>query len=340
MKVLVTGASGFIGQHLVRALSAQGHQVRYLLRPAASAPVNFNGRTQRVWGDMSDADSLHRAVEGVDQVYHLAAIRDRWGLSFKEYNTVNVQGTRHLLEAAARQGARFIYCSSVGVLGYPGVLNIDESFDYRTRDGKFKYHHTKALSEQLTLAYARTGRLEATVVRPVITYGPGDTYGMVTKLLTLLASGRFLPIGSGRNHVHLAYITDTVRGLILASESAQANGQVYILPGTRPITMQALIDLASSVVDQATPGWHVPLAVAKTAAWLFESAFALQRQLGLNLLGEEPFLTRDKIDTLTVNRGFDGTRAATDLGYYPTIDYAEGLAQTVAWARKAQLLPN
>lgn len=338
MKVLVTGASGFIGQHLTRALAAQGHQVRALVRPS-SGQIVFDGPIQPVPGDLTDAGSLRRAVEGVARVYHLAAIRDRWGLPYDDYHAVNVGGTRHLLDAAARQGARFIYCSSVGVLGYPGVLNIDESFPYRTQDGKYNYHHTKALAEQLALAYAREGRLVATVVRPVITYGPGDADGMITKLLTLLAAGRFVPVGSGQNHVHLAYVTDVVRGIILAGESERAMGNVYILPGPRPITMHELIALASAELGRPAPRWHIPLGPAKAAARLFEVLYALQRRLKLDLLGSEPFLTRDKIDTLAVNRGFNGQRAARDLDYHPTTDYPQGLVQTVTWARQIHLIP-
>lgn len=336
MNILVTGASGFIGQHLARALTAQGHQVRVLVR---RPPTNASSNGVRPFvGDLSDADSLRQAVEDVNQIYHLAAIRDRWGLSYRDYYTVNVEGTRHLLDAAVERGARFVYCSSVGVLGYPGVLGIDEGYAYRPEDGKYNYHHTKALAEQLTLEYAQKGRLAATVVRPVITYGPGDRYGMITKLLNLLATGHFLPVGDGRNHVHLAYITDMVRGIILAGECEQAIGRVYIIPGTRPITTKELVAEACNLLERPAPRWHIPLAPAKVAAWMFESVYTVQRHLGLCVLNSEPFLTRDKIDTLTINRGFCGHRAEQELGYHPVIDYPEGLAATIAWACQASFL--
>ena len=286
-----------------------------------------------------DAASLRRAVRGVDLIYHLAVIRDRWGLPYRDYYDVNVRGTRCLLNAAVAQGARFVYCSSVGVLGYPGVLDINEDCPYRPEDGKYNYHHTKALAEQLTLEYSRKGWLRATVVRPVITYGPGDTYGMVTKLLTLLAAGRFVSVGDGHNHVHLAYITDTVRGIILAGESERAIGRVYNLPGVCPISMRELIALACALLGRPVPRWHIPLVPAKAAARALESVYTLQRQLGLNVLGNEPFISRDKIDTLTINRGFSGHRAKHELGFYPTVDYAEGLALTAAWVFRPSSQP-
>jgi len=333
---LVTGATGFIGSHLVQALLESAHQVRILAR--APSAFRTHPHCQTILGDLTDPRATRTAAQGMDVVYHLAAIRDRWGVPYDDYHTVNVKGTRSLLNAAADEGARFVYCSSVGVLGYPGVLGIDEAFPYGAEDGKYNYHHTKVLAEQLTLDYARSGRLAATIVRPVITYGPGDEYGMVTKLLRMISAGHFIQVGSGRNHVHLAYASDTVRGIILAGESDRSPGQVYILPGTRPIAMNELLAQTCAILGRVTPCWRVPLTPAKGAAWMFESLFTLQRRLGLNVLGDEPFLTRDKIDTLTMNRGFSGQRAERDLGYRPSVDYAEGLTLTVGWARHAGLL--
>jgi len=338
MEILVTGASGFIGQHLARALAAQGHQVRVLLR-SSHIETCFNGATKPFLGDLTHEESLRPAVEGVDLVYHLAAVRERWGLSYKTCYDINVEGTRYLLDAAAEQRARFVYCSSVGVLGYPGTLDVDESYPYCTKESKYPYHHTKALAEQLTREYAQRGWLRAVVVRPLITYGPGDAFGVVTRLLVLLARGHFVPVGDGRNHVHLAYITDTVRGIILAGESEQADGQVYILPGTRPITVRELIAQACALLKQSVPRCHLPRLPSQTVTRLFKLMCAVQGQFGLQIWDNEPFLSRDKFDALMANQGFSGRRAAQDLGYRPAMDYADGLRLTVAWARQSHFLP-
>jgi nucleoside-diphosphate-sugar epimerase len=336
LKVLVTGSTGFIGKHLLQALLDEGYDARVLARSTSTPPAYPH--CDVITGDLTEPTVAQTAVQDVDAVYHLAAIRDRWGVPYEDYYAINVEGTRALLDAAVENDAQFIYCSSVGVLGYPSMLGIDEGFPYRPEDGKYNYHQTKVLAEKLVQDYVRLGKLPAVIVRPVITYGPGDEYGMVTKLMKMVSSGRYLQIGNGRNHVHLAYVSDTVRGIIQAGTFSQMNGQAYILPGTRPITMNELLSHVCTILGREVPRWHVPLAPARYAAWMFESLFTLQRRLGLNVLGEGPFLTRDKIDTLTINRGFNGSRAASDLDYCPRVDYVEGLARATEWGRRAGLL--
>lgn len=329
MRALVTGGSGFVGGHLVRALLARGYAVRALVRPASR--TDGLAGAELVCGDVTDAADCRAAVSGVDVVYHLAAIRDRWGTPYADYLAVNVEGTRNLLEAAAGQVGRFVYCSSVGVLGYPGVLDIDESFPLRPNDGKVFYHRTKAQAEEMALDFARQGRLATTVVRPVITYGPGDDWGMVTRLIAMLKQGTFVLVGNGRNHLHLCYVSDTVQGLILAGESGQSAGQVYIIAGPEPIILDDLVVKVCGLLERKPPRWHVPTWLARMAGGLLEGIYSAQARLGLRVLGQAPFLTRDKVDTLAGNRGFSIEKARCELGYAPVVSYDEGLGRTVEW---------
>ena len=331
MRALVTGGSGFVGSHLVRALLARGYSVRALVRPT-SRTDGLTG-VELAYGDVTDAASCRAAVAGVNVVYHLAAIRDRWGTPYADYVAVNAEGTRNLLEAAAGQVERFVYCSSVGVLGYPGVLDIDESFPLRPDDGKVFYHRTKAQAEEMALDFARQGRLSTTVIRPAITYGPGDDWGMVTRLIAMLKRGTFVPVGNGRNHLHLCYVSDTVRGLILAGESERSVGQVYIIAGPQPITLNDLVTKMCGLLGRKPPRWHVPTGLARMAGSVLEGVYSAQARLGLRVLGQSPFLTRDKVDTLVINRGFNTKKAQRELGYAPTVGYDEGLRRTVAWYR-------
>ena len=337
MRVLVTGGSGFVGGHLVRALLARGCAVRAMVRPTSQTD-SLDG-AELVYGDVTDAASCRDAVAGVDVVYHLAAIRDRWSIPYTDYVAVNVEGTRNLLEAAAGQVDRFVYCSSVGVLGYPGVLRIDESFPLRPDDGKVFYHRTKAQAEELVLDFTRQGRLVTTVVRPAITYGPGDDWGMVTRLIAMLKRGTFVHVGSGRNHLHLCYVSDTVQGLILAGESEQSVGQVYIIAGPEPITLNDLVAKICGLLGQKPPRWHVPVELVRIAGWVLEGVYAAQARLGLHVLGQSPYLTRDKVDTLAINRGFSIEKARRELSYEPLVGYDEGLKLTTAWLARTRVWP-
>jgi len=284
-------------------------------------------------GDLTDPNAARVAVKGVDTVFHLAAIRDRWGIPYQDYCRVNVEGTRHLLQAAADQGCRFVYCSSVGVMGHPGCLGIDESFPFAAGDGKYNYSHTKALADQMTLDYAAHGRLWATVVRPVISYGPGDTWGMLTRLIDMLAYGRFLPVGDGRNYLHLAYISDVVDGFLLAAGNEQANGRAYIIAGPAAITLNDLVRKLCGLLGVPLPRWHVPAGLARATGRGMEILYALKWRTGITALGSVPFITRDKVDTLALNRSYSTARAERELGLRPKVDYDQGLPLTVNWWR-------
>lgn len=332
MRILVTGGTGFLGGHLVRALLERGHEVRALVRRGSD--VRGLRGTELVYGDLTEPVNLTQAVEGVEAVYHLAAIRDKWGTPYEAYCEVNVKGTQNLLDTTAGQVNKFIYCSTAGVARYPGNLQADESLPYNTDGrGQYGYHHTKALAEQLTLKYAYTGRVPATVVRPALVYGPGDAWGMMTRLVTMLARGRFALIGDGRNHLHLVYVDDVIRAFLLAGESSRSVGQVYIIAGPSLITLNSLVAKVCALLGVRPPRWHIPVRVAKVAGWMLERVYAIKGKLDISVLGETPFLTRDKVDTLAVNRGFSSAKAQRELGYLPTVGYDEGLRYTIDWFR-------
>lgn len=337
MKTLITGATGFIGSNLATTLRDRGHTVQALVRPA-SADRLPEGITP-IENDLARPANLSTALKGVQTVYHLAAVRDQWGVPYQVYHQVNVQGTRALLEAAAAQGvSRFVYCSSVGVAEYPGRLNADETLPHHWERSKHNYHHTKALAEDLVLGYARENQLATTVVRPCITYGPGDTWGMLPRMAAMLARGRYVMAGAGHNHVHLAYITDIVQGLLLAGEREQAMGQVYILAGPAPIRMADLIARLCAALQAPPPRWRLPATPLWLAGALLEVVYTLKNRLGIKALGQTPFLTRSKVNTVTLDSGFSTAKARAELGYQPRVDYDEGLQRAIEWYRAHGLL--
>ncbi len=327
MKAFVTGATGFIGGALAAGLADQGWEVRLLARPASRGKITNPNRYTIVEGDLdADPGLLRDAADGCDVVFHAAAIRNRWGTPPHEYRQANVEGTRRLLDAAIGRARRFVYVSSVGVLGWPGVRGIDESFPVHQNSAKADYHSTKAEAEGLVRE--RGGDIEAVVSRPTITYGPGDADGMVTRLAAMIAGGRFVRVGRGTNHVHLTYIDDMVRGLILTGTHPAAAGQTFILAGPESIAVRDLVARIEQALGLPPRNLYVPEAVARPLAWGVESLYRLAS--AVTTTGCPP-LTRDKIDTLCVHRGFSSAKATALLGYAPRVDYDEGLARTLAW---------
>jgi nucleoside-diphosphate-sugar epimerase len=322
MRILVTGATGFIGGHLSCHLATQGHRVRALVR--REVPELAKHGVELMLGDITDAAALRAATRGIEAVFHLAAVRDVWGTPEAVYRQVNIEGTRFLLDAALESGVqRFVYCSSVGVARYPGNLAADETLPYSKLTSQVLYHRTKAQAEQIALD------AQAIVVRPVITYGPGDENGFLTRLIALLIQGRFVGIGNGRNHVDLVYVDDLIAGMWAALEKGTAR-QVYILSGTAPIQVRALLDEICKSLGRKPPRLYIPIPIALMAGWGMEMLWrGILRPIGWS--DQSPFITRDKVATLTVDRGFNHKQASLELGYQPQIDYSEGIQRTLDW---------
>jgi nucleoside-diphosphate-sugar epimerase len=329
MTVLVTGATGFIGGHLARHLLDRGHPARAMVR--RENPNLAQAGIELTRGDITDQDAARAAVEGVDAVFHLAAQRDVWGTPESVYHKVNVEGTLNLLRASATAGVqRFVFCSSVGVARYPGNLKADETLPHVQASSQTSYHDTKAQAEQAVMAAARTGEVPALIVRPVITYGPGDRTGMITQLLERLANGRFLLVGDGHNHVDLAYIDDMIDGMVLAWERGTV-GRAYILSGPQPVTMHEVLAAAHAALGQEGPSrFYLPAGLAYFLAGWAERVWGAW--------GGRPPVTRDAVATLAVDRGFSHARANQDLGYQPQVSYKDGLQRTADWMRSTGAL--
>ncbi len=330
MRVLVTGATGFTGGHLAKALAARGYDVRALVRPSSlerfqRSPLAAAGITAHA-GDLADADGVASAAEGVDVVYHIAATYREAGQRDDAYRTINVQGTKHVLDAATRGGARrVVHCSTGGVHGHVAQPPANEQAPFNPGD---VYQDTKLEAEQLASEYGRMHPLEVVVARPIGIYGPGDTRFL--KMFRGLARGRFPMLGSGEVFYHLTYIDDLVEGFRLCGEVPGAAGRTYLLAGPRYTTLNELAALIAREVHVKPPRLHLPV-------WPFWTAGLLCEAVCIPL-GLEPPLYRRRVDFYTKSRAFDTTRARTELGYAPQVDLEEGIRKTASWYREHKLL--
>lgn len=330
MHVLVTGVTGFTGGHLARHLAAAGRTVRGLVRPASldrarRSDLERSGVELAV-GDLLDADAVDRATRDVEAVYHIAASYRQAGQPDSAYAAVNVDGTRHLLEAASRQGVRrFVHCSTGGVHGHIEQPPANEEAPLSPGD---IYQDTKLEAEQLARRFGEANRLEVVVARPIGIYGPGDTRFL--KMFRGIARGHFPMLGSGQVFYHLTYITDLTEGFRLCGETPDARGRTYLLAGPKYTTLKELVGLIAEALDVRPPRWHWPVGPVWLAGALCEAVCVPLRI--------EPPLYRRRVEFYTKSRAFDTTRARTELGYAPAIDLRTGIAATVAWYRQQGLL--
>ena len=240
MKVLITGAGGFIGSHLVDSQLEQGHDVRAVdLHLNLLQPQSANPHLEAICGDITDKNLLNKLVDGVEVIYHLASAHLDVSLSDDHYRRVNVGATRSLLEAASMAIVRrFVHCSSVGVIGDVENPPADETTDCHPTN---IYERTKLEGEREALSYSHRTGLPVVVMRPAWVYGPRCP--RTSKLMRTISKGRFLFFGNGQNMRHPVYIKDAVKGLELCAIAEGVNGEVFIIAGESALPVAKLVSV-------------------------------------------------------------------------------------------------
>ena len=321
MRVLVTGATGFTGGHLARALALRGYAVRALVRDAERARALAAAGIELAAGDVRDEAALLKAVAGTEVVYHIAALYREAGLSTDTYRAVNADAVRRLIEAAAAARVhRVVHCSTVGVHGDIEHPPANEEAPLRPGD---VYQVTKVEAERLARDASKRLGIEVTIARPTGIYGPGDR-----RLLKLFRAvvRRFPILGSGEIYYHLTYIDDLIEGLRLCGEHAAAANRTYILAGGEVTTLNDLIATIADIAGVAPPRLHLPV-------WPFWVAGAVCEAVCAPF-GIEPPIYRRRVDFYTKSRAFDISRARQEIGYSPRVGLREGIGRTLDWYRE------
>jgi dihydroflavonol-4-reductase len=270
MKVLVTGATGFLGSHIARALVAAGHSVRVLVRPETS-PALLEGLPAEVArGDILVPSTLEAAARGVEAVVHSAAnMRGRGGS--RERAQSHVLGTRHMLAACRPAGVRrFVYISSVAALGIPDASpaptdgdapRLDESHMWNTDPDRWPYGHAKHLAEQEVQSAAAAG-MEAVIVNPSAVLGPGDRYRVSNAVIWHMLHGRVPPVIPGG--LGVVHVSDVAEGTLAALEHGRS-GERYILNGEN-VQVEQLLSLVAEAVGLPPPRLRLSLSTARALA--------------------------------------------------------------------------
>ena len=322
MKVLVTGATGFTGGHLARALAVRGYDVRALVRDDTRGMDLARAGVNLVTGDLTDSSSWAGALDGVEVVYNIAALYRQAGLAESTYRRVNAVAVGDLVAAAAASGVRrVVHCSTVGVHGDIEHPPGDEDAPLRPGD---VYQDTKVEGERLARAAAERTGIALTIARPSGIYGPGDR--RLLKLFRGVARRRFIVLGHGRIFYHLTYIDDLVEGVRLCGEVTAAAGRTYILAGGEVSTLNELVSLIAEEAGVDPPRVHLPV-------WPFWIAGAACEAV-CRPLGIEPPLYRRRVDFFTKSRAFRIDRARRELGFVPAVGLRDGVRRTLAWYKE------
>ena len=319
MRILITGAGGFIGSHLVDSQLDQGHEVRAVdLHLDLLRHLDGHPRLEAVLADITDEKRIRELVQGVDVLYHLASAHLDVALSDDHYRRVNVGATLVLLDAAMRAGVkRFVHCSSVGVIGDVENPPADEVTDCHPTN---IYERTKLEGERAALDFSRRTGLPVVVMRPAWVYGPRCP--RTAKLFRTISKGRFPIFGGGKNMRHPVYISDAIRGLELCAEKQDIEGEVFIIAGDRPVEARELVSVISQELDVRMRTIHLPVILGQWGGWVLELLYKPLRR--------QPPFSRRSMDFFLKHNAYSIGKAQRRLNYQPRIDLRTGIQKTIA----------
>ncbi len=304
MKILLTGATGQLGSAIARKLVGAGHDLHCLARAGSNRALLGDVPVRWVTGDITDPASLPAAVAGCEAVVHTAGVTSYWLPKRRWMESVNVEGTTHLLQAAVEAGARrFLYTSSIATIGWREEGQADETTPFNWQGLGIDYFDTKHRAEQRVLAESR---LEGLAVNPGIVFGSYDVHHNGARMLLQVEHDKLFGVPPGTTT--LAVLDDVVDGHLAALERGRA-GERYILGGT-VLDFVSLYQRIAAMLDKPAPTRVLTPGQLRAAAGLMGLAARFTRR--------EPMITPALVHITTRNRAFSSAKAIEELGYAPS----------------------
>ena len=314
MKILITGATGFIGRHLTTALS-KTYPIKCLARKTSDISYLRDLNVEITIGDLLDKDSLPPALYGIDLIYHLAG--EVYSRHKTDYYKGNVLATKNLLEACRNKNVkRIIFLSSVGV--YKPIFTKTLLTEESECEPITYYGKTKLDAEELI----KNSNIPWVIVRAPVIYGPYQQAVLNRFFLNVFKNRKMFIIGDGNNLRSLCFIDNLVEGLKLLSEKQDVEGKAYILSDSSPYTFNEIIETVNSIVKHKINIKHLPNLLGDILWEIHELVSNL-----INLYFQEIYA----IKTMQLNLGCDITNAKKEIGYNPTISLETGIIKTISW---------
>jgi nucleoside-diphosphate-sugar epimerase len=328
MRILITGATGFIGSRLALRASSRGHAV-----VAAGRRLNDALRAQFVaakvevrLGDVTDAAYVDQIMPGITHVCHLAAAWQEVGVADEYFRKVTVEGAKNVADAAVKHGAlKLVHCSTSGVHSRSSGALVSETSPIEVTNS---YEMAKIEAERLLFACAKATGLPTIVLRPADGYGPGDM--RLLKLFKAVAKQRFPLIGRGAGHRHMIYIDDICDAFLAACSAPAPAPEAFLVAGPEVVTLKELLERLARVLGVPKYGFQLPLAPMRALAALTEDVCAV--------LKVAPPLYRRRLDFYTVDVKYDISKAREVLQWTPQIGLDAGLRMSADWYRQQGLL--
>jgi nucleoside-diphosphate-sugar epimerase len=323
---VVTGATGLLGSHIVEQLRTRGERVRALVRPTSDTTFLRQLGVELAVGDLTEPDSLRRALDGAAVVYHCAARVGDWG-PWRVFQHEVIDATANLLDACRNVGVgRVLHVSSIIVYGHPRLgdkwFTEDEPLGQNLWLWDY-YCRAKVRAEELCRQYPG----ELTIVRPSWIYGPRDRTTL-PRVLKALDAARVAIIGGGDNLLNVIYAGDVAEGAILAANHPHAKGQAYNLSSEGEISQLDFLNLLTDSLGRPRIRRHISYRIAFWGGFLSE---VIGRTIRIR---RPPHLTRYAVGLIGRSTRFSIAKAREQLGWQPRVGIREGLQHTLDWYGK------
>jgi nucleoside-diphosphate-sugar epimerase len=335
MKALVTGATGFLGSHIAERLVQRGDSVRALVRQSSDTRLLREWGVEPVNGDVTQPDSLTAAMRGIEAVYHAAAMVSEWD-PWRDFQTVTIDGTRNVLQAAAAAGApRFLHVSTDGVYSLQalkGRITEESPLEKRFGWGDY-YRRSKSAAENIAREYAAEGKIGVTIVRPGLLLGERDR-AIFPGVLRFLTSSVSTYLGSGDNRLPYVYAGDVAEACLAGATDDRSIGQIYNVVSDERVTQKSLFETVAEATGQRPPKRKLPLRLAYALGMLIEAwcVFARRRKV-------RPELTRFAVILFAYDYREDASKLRRELGWEPEVPLKEAIGRCVRWHREHEKRP-
>lgn len=331
-KILITGAAGFIGSHLIDLLLEEGATIgnlRLFVKNNESLENLPRKKLDIIYGDIRDKNAVRKAMEGIETVYHLAAKIDFEGKDYKEYKEINVEGTQNILDCC-KEGEiqKFVFFSSIAVFGLPAdignILNWNETHPKTYTNF---YGRSKLEAEKRVLRAFDEKKIPYIIIRPASVYGPREK-GPTFELYKAIKKHLFFIVSNGNNKMHYVYVKDLVKGARQAQLSKTVGD--YILAGVVPTTLNDVAKNIAASIGESIPSFHLPKSFVYPLSFGIDSLSKLFRF-------KSP-ISPSRVRTMTSSYYYDIGKSQREIGYDPGTSFEEGSKETGKWYLQNQLL--
>lgn len=326
MKILVTGATGFIGRNFIESVKNDQNQYICLVRGTSNIECLKDYPNVLVKESSFSYDELCLFSRQVGVVIHMAGQMGGYGIPFEIYDRVNCQMTSDIVKACLMNGVKqLIYLSTPGVQGF-GKRLCEEKEDYAPRN---IYEETKVKAEKIIINSARNSKLKYTILRPDFVYGPGD-YRRI-KMYKKIKEKKFVLTTSGKTYIHPTYVQDVVQGIVLAINNKDAYNEIFNLSADRDISVNRYLEIIAEYFHVKVIKINIGYTLSVIMATIIDKFYHF-------FLHKEGFVSKNKIDFLAIDHSTSNKKAKRMLHFQPQYSFQEGFYKTMEWCEKECLL--